>query len=268
MGNAYEIYAIRYATMSPRTPHMNYLLPDPHETSAADLDYFVWLIRGHGRDILVDTGFNAAEAQARSRKLTLNPVDALAAFGVEADTIRDVIVTHLHYDHAGNLDRFANARFHLQDREMGYATGRCMCHGTLRHPFSVDHVTLMVRHVYSERVTFHNGDGEVAPGVTLHRVGGHSDGLQVVRVETARGPVVLASDASHYYGNMQRKNPFPILYNLGDMMEGWEIVKRLAGHPDRAIPGHDPQVAEIYPRASDKVDAYALHLPPSRSFVK
>src|SRR6267142_6630789 len=82
MGNVYEIYAIRYATMSPRTPHMNYLLPDPHETSAADLDYFVWLIRGEGRDILVDTGFNAAEAQARSRKLTLNPVDALAAFGV------------------------------------------------------------------------------------------------------------------------------------------------------------------------------------------
>ncbi|MEA2889520.1 MAG: hypothetical protein QOI05_313, partial [Bradyrhizobium sp.] len=115
---------------------------------------------------------------------------------------------------------------------------------------------------------FHNGDGEVAPGVTLHRVGGHSDGLQVVRVETARGPVVLASDASHYYGNMQRKNPFPILYNLGDMMEGWEVVKRLAGHPDRAIPGHDPLVTEIYPRASDKVDAWSLHLPPSRSFVK
>jgi hypothetical protein len=66
---------------------------------------------------------------------------------------------------------------------------------------------------------------------------------------------------------MQRKNPFPILYNLGDMMEGWEIVKRLAGHPDRAIPGHDPQVTEIYPRASDQVDAYALHLPPSRSFA-
>ena len=67
---------------------------------------------------------------------------------------------------------------------MSYATGRCMCHGVLRHPFSVEHVTLMVRHVYGERVTFHSGDGEVAPGVTLHRVGGHSDGLQVVRVET------------------------------------------------------------------------------------
>src|ERR1700693_5046476 len=84
MGNVYEIYALRYATMSPRTPHLNYLLPDPHETTAQDLDYFVWLIRGHGRDILVDTGFNAEEAKLRARKLTLNPVDALAAFGVKA----------------------------------------------------------------------------------------------------------------------------------------------------------------------------------------
>src|SRR6478609_490976 len=182
MGNAYEIYAIRYATMSPRTPHMNHLLPDPHETSAQDLDYFVWLIRGDGRAILVDTGFNAAEARLRNRKLTLNPVEALARFGVRAEDIRDVVVTHLHYDHAGNLDLFPNARFHLQDREMSYATGRCMCHGALRHPFSVEDVTLMVRHVYSERVTFHKGDGEVAPGVTLHHVGGHSDGLQIVRV--------------------------------------------------------------------------------------
>jgi glyoxylase-like metal-dependent hydrolase (beta-lactamase superfamily II) len=268
VGSAYEIYAIRYATMSPRTPHMNHLVPDPHETAAQDLDYFVWLIRGGGRDILVDTGFNAAEAKLRSRKLTLNPVEALARFGVRADDIRDVVVTHLHYDHAGNLDLFPNARFHLQDREMSYATGRCMCHGVLRHPFSVEHVTLMVRHVFSERVSFHSGDGEVAPGVTLHRVGGHSDGLQVVRVETARGPVVLASDASHYYANMHRRSPFPIIYNLGDMFEGWEIVERLAGHPDRVIPGHDPIVTEIYPRASDKVDAYSLHVQPSRSFVK
>jgi glyoxylase-like metal-dependent hydrolase (beta-lactamase superfamily II) len=254
MGNAYEIYALRYATMSPRTPHLNYLVPDPHETTAQDLDYFVWLIRGHGREILVDTGFNAEEAKLRNRKLTLNPVDALARFGVNADDIKDVVVTHLHYDHAGNLDRFPNARFHLQDREMSYATGRCMCFGALRHPFSIEHVALMVRHVYG--------------GVTVHRVGGHSDGLQVVRVETARGPVVLASDASHYYGNMHRRSPFPILYNLGDMCQGWEIVEHLAGHPDRVIPGHDPIVTEIYPRASDKVDAYSLHLQPSRSFAK
>src|SRR5690349_17236183 len=95
MGNVYEVYALRYATMSPRTPNMNFLSPDPHETTAQDLDYFVWLIRGQGRDILVDTGFNAEEASARARKLTLNPVDALERFGVSASAIRDIIVTHL-----------------------------------------------------------------------------------------------------------------------------------------------------------------------------
>src|SRR6476620_12165530 len=99
MGNAYEIYALRYATMSPRTPHLNFLVPDPHETTAADLDYFVWLIRGGGRDILVDTGFNEVAAKERNRVLAINPADALAQFGVAPETIHDVVVTHLHYDH-------------------------------------------------------------------------------------------------------------------------------------------------------------------------
>jgi glyoxylase-like metal-dependent hydrolase (beta-lactamase superfamily II) len=125
----------------------------------------------------------------------------------------------------------------------------------------------MVRHIYADRVVFHDGDGVVAPGITLHRVGGHSDGLQIVRVPTVRGPVVLASDAAHYYANMHRRSPFPIVYNIGDMCEGWDLIGRLAGHPDRAIPGHDPQVAKIYPRASDAVDAYALHETPSHSFA-
>jgi glyoxylase-like metal-dependent hydrolase (beta-lactamase superfamily II) len=89
-----------------------------------------------------------------------------------------------------------------------------------------------------------------------------------VRVETARGPVVLASDAAHFYGNLHRRSPFPIVYNIGDMCRGWEIVEHLAGHPDRIIPGHDPLVAELYPRASDQTDAFALHRAPSRSFAK
>src|SRR3569832_2097231 len=108
MVDTYEIYAIRYATMAQRTPHMNYMQPDPHETSAADLDYYVWLVRGAGGNILVDTGFNQAAAQERSRKLTINPADALKAFGVDPEDIRQVVITHLHYDHAGNLDRFPN----------------------------------------------------------------------------------------------------------------------------------------------------------------
>ena len=263
----FEIFAIRYGHMGNRHPGENFLLADPHEF-ASDLDYFIWVVRRSDCTYVVDTGFNQESANRRRRELLRSPVDALRLLGVDPDRVTDVIMTHLHYDHAGNLDRFPRARFHLQDREMAYATGRCMCNGLLRHPFTVEHVTQMVRHVYGERVTFHSGDGEVTPGVTLHRVGGHSDGLQVVRVETERGPVVLASDAAHYYANLHRRSPFPIVYNIGDMAAGWEIVERLAGHPDRFIPGHDPIVSEIYPRASDKVDAFALHKAPSRSFAK
>ena len=263
---SYAVHAVRYARHD-RPGRENFIDDDPHD-GPMPLDYFVWAIVGEGRNFVVDTGFGAAEAKARGRELLRSPGDGLRAIGIDPAEVEDVIVTHMHYDHAGNLDRFPHARFHLQDREMSYATGRCMCNGMLRHPFSVEHVTQMVRHVFGERVTFHSGDGEIAPGITVHRVGGHSDGLQVVRVETARGPVVLASDAAHYFGNLHRRSPFPIVYNIGDMCVGWETVERLAGHPDRIIPGHDPIVSEIYPRASDKVDAFALHLPPSRSFVK
>ena len=79
--------------------------------------------------------------------------------------------------------------------------------------------------LFADKVQFHDGEGEVAPGVTVHRVGGHSDGLQVVRVETARGPVVIASDAMHFYANGSTGNPFPIIFDLGAMTQGWRIAR-------------------------------------------
>ena len=127
MSQTYEIFAIRYATMSPRTPQMNFLTPDPHETTASDLDYFVWLVTGGGRSFVVDTGFDRTMAAKRGRKIT-RPIDeGLKALGVDPATVQDVIITHMHYDHAGNRDLFPQARYHLQDREMKYCTGRCRC---------------------------------------------------------------------------------------------------------------------------------------------
>ena len=262
----HEVYAIRYGHHK-RKAAENFIFGDPHDV-LQPLDFYVWAIVGISGTIILDTGFDAAMGAKRQREMIKPVGEGLTALGVDPGSVRTVIISHMHYDHVGNYELFPNARYHLQDDEMAYATGRCMCNGMLRHPFSVEHVTLMVRHVYGERVTFHSGDGEVAPRITLHRVGGHSDGLQVVRVETERGPVVLASDATHYYANLHKRSPFPIVYNIGDMVAGWETVERLAGHPDRFIPGHDPIVAEIYPRASDKVDAFALHKVPSRSFAK
>ena len=87
---------------------------------------------------------------------------------------------------------------------MAYATGRCMCHQHLRIPFEEEDVVAMVRKVFAGRVTFHDGASEIAPGITVHKIGGHSKGLQCVRVKTKRGTVVLASDTAHLYAHIER----------------------------------------------------------------
>jgi glyoxylase-like metal-dependent hydrolase (beta-lactamase superfamily II) len=255
----YEVLAIKYAEL-PRDARSNFVDGDPHETHDMPLDYFVWVVRNDDRTIVVDTGFGEAVAAQRGRKITHTVADGLAAAGVDADDVRDVVITHLHYDHCGNDDLFANACYHLQDDEMAYATGRHMCHHAIAHAFEPDYVVSMVRRVYSGRVTFHDGDDTLAPGITLHRLGGHTMGLQVVRVETRQGPVVLASDASHFFAHFENRRVFPVVYNVADVLEGYRTLFKLAGPGRRIVPGHDPLVFERYPAASDALTAWVARL--------
>ncbi len=122
-------------------------------------------------------------AAKRERIITKPIAEGLKAIDIDPGAVENVIVSHLHYDHTGNYDLFPRARYHLQDMEMGYATGRDMCHAHMRLPFEEEDVVAMVRKVFAGRVTFHDGADEIAPGITLQKVGGHSKGLQFVRVE-------------------------------------------------------------------------------------
>lgn len=258
---AYEVYAIRYASVQ-RMRRDNFIGHDPHD-GPMPLDFFVWLLRCGDRCILVDTGFNAQSAASRDRVLTRCPIEALRVLGVAPEAITDVVLTHLHYDHAGNLDKLPNARFHVQDAEMDYATGRCMCHVPLRHAYSVDDVVQLVRKVYADRVVFHDGDATISPGVEVLLMGGHTRGMQSVRVATQRGRVVLASDASHYYENFEKERPFPIVYNVADMLAGHRRLLAEADSPDHVVPGHDPLVLKRYPLLEgDEVGIACLHLAP------
>ena len=254
----YEIYAIKYAH-HPRRASENFIGGDPHE-GPMPLDYFVWLIRGEGRDIVVDTGFSAAVAAKRGRQHLRCPAEALGLLGVNAAGVKDVIITHLHYDHVGNFDLFPAATLHLQDLEMRYATGRHMAHACFRGAFEVEDVVGMVRRVYQDRVRFHDGDSELMPGVSLHLIGGHTMGLQVVRVATRRGPVVLASDASHLYANMEEVRPFPIVWSVADMVEGYRRMRELAHSPQHIVPGHDPLVMQRYPAPRQELSGIVVRL--------
>ena len=118
----------------------------------------------------------------------------------------------------------------------------------------------MVRNVFAGRVSFNDGTAEIAPGITVHLVGGHSMGLQFVRVLTKRGWVVLASDASHLYANMETANPFPIVYNVGEMVDGYARLRELVDSDDHIVPGHDPKVLERYPAVSGELEGIAVRL--------
>lgn len=241
----WEVHAIKYADRNARTRRDSFVFDERHDV-AHPMDYFMWMVRREAEVILVDTGYDHAEADQRGRPIRLDPRAALAPLGVTPEQITRIIVTHLHYDHAGGLHLFPNATLHLQAAEMAYATGPCMCHDVLRMPFSADHVCETIKRLYAGKVIFHDGDGQIADGVTVHRIGGHSRGLQAVRVRTRSGWMVLASDAAHFYENMTARKPFPIVVDVEDMLRGFDTLERLATRPELIVPGHDPLVTDVF----------------------
>jgi glyoxylase-like metal-dependent hydrolase (beta-lactamase superfamily II) len=255
---SYEVYAIKYAHHARRASE-NFIGGDPHD-GPMPLDYFVWLIRGAGREIVVDTGFSAAVAAKRGREHLRCPTAGLGLLGVDSRKIKHVVITHLHYDHVGNFDLFPAATLHLQDLEMRYATGRHMSEAQFGGAYDVEDVVGMVRRAYAGRVRFHDGDAELHPGVSVHLIGGHTLGLQAVRVRTRRGWVVLASDASHFYANMEQERPFPIVWSVPDMVAGYRRLSALADSPAHIIPGHDPLVMQRYPAPSQDMQGVVARL--------
>ncbi len=269
MDDLWQVFALKYAERNART-RADSFEGDDH-ASPHPMDYFLWVLRSDAGLIVVDTGYDAAEGARRGRPVLRDPARMLADAGIDAARVQTVIVSHLHYDHAGTLDAFAAATFHIQAAEMAFATGPCICDPTTRAPFTADHVCALVRKVYAGRVVFHDGAGQVAPGVEVHGLGGHSAGLQCVRVKTARGWMVLASDAAHYYENFLARRVFPIVVDRPAMAAGWDRIVSLAdGDAARVIPGHDPMVRAVYPCLNVSPDGTARHrldLAPSPSLA-
>jgi len=259
----YEVFAIRYATRAARRSD-HFIGGDPHD-GPMPMDYFVWVAKNADRAVVIDIGFTAESGGKRGRSLLRDPIDSLALVGVDAAQVQDVILTHLHYDHVGNFHKFPVARFHLQEPEIHYAVGHHMRHKQLAKSFEPDDVCGIVRLNFDGRVVYRNGPGEILPGIGVVPTGGHSAGLQFVTVNTARGVVVLASDVTHFYENMEAGRPFTTAFHVGDMLDAFDTLRAHVPTPQHIVPGHDPEVMRRYPPPKPELEGVVVRLdvPPN-----
>lgn len=250
-----EVYVIRYATRPSAVVGEHFMGHRDDGDHSMPIDYYVWLVAGEGAAVLVDAGFTPQTAQARPGRQHLgSPLEVAEALGYPVERIPSVVVTHLHYDHTGYLDQLPDATIHVQAAEMAFWTGRHVRRGLYASIATPEDVAGIVRANFAGRVDVVDGDAEIATGVTVHHVGGHTPGMQVVRVaREGRDPVVLASDASHFDANLCQDRPFSIADSTPGMYDAFDRIHALATTPDRrlgpVVTGHDPLVAERWPAA-------------------
>jgi glyoxylase-like metal-dependent hydrolase (beta-lactamase superfamily II) len=252
----YQIYAIRYARKDDRRSSENFVGGDAADTPMP-LDFFVWALVGRERTVIVDTGFDEKAGMPRGYAISRPVAEGLKQIDIDPAGVKDVILTHMHWDHAGNHELFPQARYHVQEREMHFCTGRCMCDPVQKKAYNSEDVSHIVKRHFEGRVVLHDTNADFDEGISLHWMGGHTEGLQVVRVRTRRGYVVLASDASHYYANILQRRPFPVLFDVDQMLNGFAVIQKLADSPSHIIPGHDRQVLSLFPAARDGLDGIA-----------
>ena len=260
----WQVWAVRIASAE-RPARDNYLYPGDR-TGAEDIDFVVFVAARDDDVVVIDTGFSRAAGERRGRFLELSAADAVRALGLDPAAVRTVVLSHLHYDHAGNVADFPDAQVFLQRAELEYAAGPAMRHHRLSHFFEVDDVVTIIRRLYAGSVTVVEGDHDLLPGLELRLVAGHTRGLQVARIHTARGWLVLACDGVHYFANIGERNPFPALVDLEQVLDGYERIEALADSPAHIVPGHDPQLFELYDRVPNDAGQViaALHEPPAR----
>jgi glyoxylase-like metal-dependent hydrolase (beta-lactamase superfamily II) len=246
---AYEVLAVRYGTRQTRAADVFLSYPVYGEPDRPlGMDYFFWVARSPSRTIVVDSGFSPEGGAARHRTTLMDMATALRAAGVNPDDVGQVVVTHAHYDHIGGLPAFRSAEVIMTRSEYEFWTGPLGDRTLFAHHTEAAEISHLRSLRAAGRLTLTGPSHQVAPGVTLTEVGGHTPGQAVITVDGGPGRIVLASDAVHYYEELERDRPFTTVVNLAGMYAAFDQIREMEQDAGtRVIAGHDPVVAECFP---------------------
>ncbi|WP_109471982.1 N-acyl homoserine lactonase family protein [Ornithinimicrobium cavernae] len=249
MTESYEVLAVRYATRQTdaASVYLNFHMYQQVHNEPLVMDYFFWVVRNSRRTIVVDTGFTPEVGEPRGRVMTVPVPDGLARVGVDPETVDTVVITHGHYDHTGNVNLFPNARVVMSSRELDFWSGPIARREIFAHAVEPGDITYLRQVEEAGRLQRMAGVIDVAPGVTAVEVGGHTPGELIVLVDGEGGEVLLASDAVHYYDEVDLDRPFLMVHDLERMYQAFDVISGLAKREGIAyVAGHDPLVLERF----------------------
>jgi glyoxylase-like metal-dependent hydrolase (beta-lactamase superfamily II) len=249
----YEVFAIRYATI-PDFPVAG-LVAGADKDRKLDIAMLIWLVRGNGRNILVDAGFYRPQFFKDWKvKDYTKPSDTLQRVGLKPEDITDVIISHLHWDHADGLDLFPNAKIWIQKDELQYYAGEAWQSRRTHGGIDPEDVLALVKLNTQGRVGLVNGDAqEILAGIICYTGGKHTYASQFVGVNTSGGTAVLASDNMYLYENLDKHVPIAQTLDAESNLRAQDRMKQLAGSPKLIIPGHDPAEMTRFPEVAPGV---------------
>jgi len=245
----FDVTAVRYGSLSAPKSQLYHRFESYGEAdSIVEMDYYFWLLRDGEQTVVVDTGFDPAVAARRGRTCLIDPIEALRMLGVDAAAVPTVVLTHFHYDHVGNIGAFESAQFIAPADELAFWTSPIARRSQFAAHVEEAELEELKRLAAGDRLRTSAGTEEILPGLTVVSVGGHSPGQQLVVVESAAGEVVLASDAIHFYEELDLDRPFGVISDLGEMYAAYDRLSSLGRRQGTVvIPGHDPEVAARFP---------------------
>jgi len=250
----WKVYAIRYATVNAYPVHN--LVAGADTARKLDIAMMFWLLDAPGHHVLVDAGFYRKKfLDDWSPAGFIRPSDAVQRFGISPDSITDVIVSHVHWDHLDGADLFPNARIWIQANEYTYYVGDAgkPLHDAIDAIDALDAQMLFKLHE-TQRLNLVKGDAqEILPGVTAYTGGKHTYASQYVGVRTAKGIVIVASDNLYLYENLEKHAAIAATLDSLSNLRAQDRMRKLASSSRLIVPGHDPLVFQRYKQVGEGV---------------